>query len=106
MQRSGKRMRVNVQSIEAESGNHLWADRFDKTVADLFDLQDEIVARLAGQLGVRLVNVEVRHGVRNAGPHPDVLDLTFRAGRACTGPEARNFSVGARLFPACPDARS
>ena len=66
MQRSGKRMRVNVQLIDAESGNHLWADRFDKTVADLFDLQDEIVARLAGQLGVRLVNVEAWRAQRSA----------------------------------------
>ena len=37
-------MRVNVQLIDAESGNHLWAERFDKPVADLFDMQDEIVA--------------------------------------------------------------
>ena len=47
VQRSANRMRVNVQLIDAESGNHLWADRFDKPVADLFDMQDEIVARLA-----------------------------------------------------------
>jgi hypothetical protein len=43
-------MRVNVQLIDAGSGNHLWADHFDKPLADLFDLQDEIVARLAGAL--------------------------------------------------------
>ena len=39
-------MRVNVQLIDAETGNHLWAERFDKPLADLFDMQDEIVARL------------------------------------------------------------
>ena len=50
VQRSGDRMRVNVQLIDAESGNHLWAERFDKPVADLFDMQDEIVARLANAL--------------------------------------------------------
>ena len=48
VQRGGDRMRVNVQLIDAESGAHLWAERFDKPVADLFDMQDEIVARLAG----------------------------------------------------------
>ena len=47
VQRSGNRLRVNVQLIDAESGSHLWAERFDKPVADLFDMQDEIVARLA-----------------------------------------------------------
>jgi TolB-like protein len=39
VQRSANRMRVNVQLSDAESGNHLWAERFDKTVADLFDMQ-------------------------------------------------------------------
>ena len=47
-QRGGDRMRVNVQLIDAETGNHLWAERFDKPLADLFDMQDENVARLAG----------------------------------------------------------
>src|SRR5580692_8826449 len=46
VQRSGNRMRVNVQLIDAETGAHLWAERFDKPLADLFDMQDEIVARL------------------------------------------------------------
>jgi adenylate cyclase len=50
VQRGGNRMRVNVQLIDAETGNHLWAERFDKPVADLFDMQDEIVARLANAL--------------------------------------------------------
>ena len=47
VQRGGNRMRVNVQLIDAETGSHLWAERFDKPLADLFDMQDEIVARLA-----------------------------------------------------------
>lgn len=47
------RLRVNVQLIDAESGNHLWADRFDKPIADLFDMQDEIVSRLANMLSMR-----------------------------------------------------
>jgi adenylate cyclase len=47
VQRGANRMRVNVQLINAERDNHLWAERFDKPVADLFDMQDEIVARLA-----------------------------------------------------------
>ena len=51
VQRSGNRLRVNVQLIDAETGAHLWAERFDKPVADLFDMQDEIVARLANAAG-------------------------------------------------------
>ena len=43
IQRGGGRMRVNVQLIDAETGSHLWAERFDKPVADLFDMEDQIV---------------------------------------------------------------
>ena len=53
VQRGGNRMRVNVQLVDAESGNHLWAERFDKPLADLFDMQDEIVARLANALNAQ-----------------------------------------------------
>jgi TolB-like protein len=46
VQRGGDRMRVSAQLVDAATGNHLWAERFDKPLADLFDMQDEIVARL------------------------------------------------------------
>ena len=79
VQRGGNRMRVNVQLIDAETGNHLWAERFDKPVADLFDMQDEIVARLANQLGTQLIEAEARRAQR--APLPDSMDLYFQ-GRA------------------------
>ena len=76
VQRGGNRMRVNVQLIDAETGAHLWAERFDKPVADLFDMQDEIVARLANQLGTQLIAAEARRAER--APHPDSMDLYFQ----------------------------
>ncbi|HEY7990940.1 MAG TPA: adenylate/guanylate cyclase domain-containing protein [Stellaceae bacterium] len=76
VQRGGNRMRVNVQLIEAESGAHLWAERFDKPVADLFDMQDEIVARLANALNTQLIEAEARRARRN--PNPDSIDLYFQ----------------------------
>jgi TolB-like protein/class 3 adenylate cyclase/Flp pilus assembly protein TadD len=76
VQRGGSRMRVNVQLIEAETGAHLWAERFDKPVADLFDMQDEIVARLANQLQTELVAAEARRAERV--PNPDSIDLYFQ----------------------------
>jgi TolB-like protein len=59
IQRGGGRMRV-VQLIDAETGSHLWAERFDKPVADLFEMQDEIVARLAARLQTELIVAEDR----------------------------------------------
>jgi TolB-like protein/cytochrome c-type biogenesis protein CcmH/NrfG len=79
VQRGGNRLRVNVQLIDAETGNHLWAERFDKAIADLFDMQDEIVSRLARTLDAELVAVEARRAERS--PNPDVMDLFFQ-GRA------------------------
>jgi TolB-like protein/class 3 adenylate cyclase len=76
VQRGGNRMRVNVQLIDAETGNHLWAERFDKPVADLFDMQDEIVARLAGALNTELVAAEARRAEQT--PNPDSMDLYFQ----------------------------
>ena len=76
VQRGGNRMRVNVQLIDAETGNHLWADRFDKPVADLFDMQDEIAARLANTLNTQLVTAEARRAER--APAPNSMDLYFQ----------------------------
>jgi tetratricopeptide (TPR) repeat protein len=69
-------MRVNVQLIDAETGHHLWAERFDKPLADLFDMQDEIVARLADALNAQLVAAEARRAERT--PSPDSMDLYFQ----------------------------
>lgn len=76
VQRGGNRLRVNVQLIDAATGNHLWAERFDKPLADVFDMQDEIVARLARQLGAELIAAEARRAERS--PHPDSMDLYFQ----------------------------
>src|SRR5436305_5430618 len=76
VQRGGSRLRVNVQLIDAESGNHIWAERFDKPVGDLFEMQDEIVSRLANALNAELVAAEARLAERS--PHPDAMDLVFQ----------------------------
>jgi TolB-like protein/class 3 adenylate cyclase/Tfp pilus assembly protein PilF len=76
VQRSGKRFRVNVQLIDAETANHIWAERFDKPVANLFDMQDEIVSRLANTLNTQLAAAEARRSERSQ--HPDSMDLFFQ----------------------------
>jgi len=76
VQRDQNRIRLNAQLIDAESGGHLWADRFDKPLADLFDMQDEIVASLASQLGAELITNEARRAERASTP--DSMDLYFQ----------------------------
>jgi TolB-like protein/class 3 adenylate cyclase len=79
VQRGGDRLRINVQLIDAETCNHLWAERFDKPVTNLLDIQDEIVSRLANTLGSELIEAEAQRASRS--PHPDAMDLYFQ-GRA------------------------
>jgi TolB-like protein len=76
VQRGGSRMRVNVQLIDAESGHYLWAERFDKPLGDLFDMQDEIVACLASALSTELVVAEARRAEK--APNADSIDLYFQ----------------------------
>jgi adenylate cyclase len=77
VQRDQNRVRVNAQLVDAESGAHLWADRFEEDIADLFKLQDEVVARLASSLSWALANAEAEKGARSK--NPDVIDLNMRA---------------------------
>jgi len=97
VQRAGARMRVNVQLIDAERGKHLWAERFDKPLADLFDMQDEIVARLAGALNTELIAAEGRRAEQS--PTPDSIDLTFQGWVWWNkGVTADNLAEARRLF--------
>jgi TolB-like protein/class 3 adenylate cyclase len=76
VQRSGNRMRINAQLIDVQSGSHLWAERFERPVTDLFEMQDEIVARIANTLNAQLIAAEARRAER--APTPDSLDLYFQ----------------------------
>ena len=76
VQRAGNRMRVNVQLIDAESGNIFGRNGSTSPLADLFDMQDEIVARLANALSAQLLAAEARRAER--APNPDSMDLCFQ----------------------------
>ncbi len=76
VQRDQNRVRVNAQLIDAESGAHLWADRFEENAADLFKLQDQVVARLANTLDFELTKAEAAKGSRST--NPDATDLVMR----------------------------
>jgi adenylate cyclase len=77
VRRLGPRIRINVQLIETERGAHLWAERFDGGTDDLFELQDEITARIAEALNLELVAAEVTR----PRIHADASDCILR-GRA------------------------
>jgi len=75
VQRSGNRVRVSVQLIDAETDTHLWADRLESDAHDLFALQNEIASRIAVSIDVELVGAEAARPT----VQPDALDYILRA---------------------------
>jgi len=73
----GQRVRVGAQLIDAETGAHLWADRLDREISELFELQDAITIELAHALDVQLIKAESRRSQRSM--NPDAVDLVMRA---------------------------
>jgi TolB-like protein/cytochrome c-type biogenesis protein CcmH/NrfG len=97
VRKAGQRVRVNVQLIDAESGGHLWADRFDREIGDLFALQDEITIELASALEIELVEEESRR--RKLKINPAAFDLEMQA-RAIwhRGWSRENFAAANKLY--------
>ena len=82
VQRNQNRVRVNAQLIDGETGAHLWADRFQEDVADLFKLQDDVVARLANALSHELITAEAKAAA--GSKNPNSIDLVMRGRAAVT----------------------
>ena len=71
VRKAGNRVRITAQLIDAETGAHLWADRFDGDLEDIFDLQDEITERVVAAIEPELYAAEQ---VRSQSKPPDSLD--------------------------------
>jgi TolB-like protein len=78
VRKSANQVRVTGQLIEAESGRHLWADRFDGKTADIFELQDQIVTRVVGAIGPQLEKAEIDRAKRRATGDLAAYDLYLR----------------------------
>jgi adenylate cyclase len=72
-------LRVNVQLTSAESGAHLWSDRFDEQVTGLAAGQEQIVTRMRAGLGISLVEIEKARSLRERPSNPDAFDLILQA---------------------------
>jgi len=79
LRKAGNRVRISCQLVEAASGQHLWAERFDGTLEDSFDLQDQITESLIGSVGPVLRGAEVERARRKPEASQDVYDLVCRA---------------------------
>jgi adenylate cyclase len=79
VRKAGNRVRITGQLIDATTGAHLWADRFDGSLEDVFELQDKITERVVGAIEPTLRKVEIERARRKSAENPDAHDLYLRA---------------------------
>jgi adenylate cyclase len=79
VRKAGSRMRIAAQLIEAHSGRHIWADRFDGSLEDVFDLQDKVAFSVAGIIEPALQSAETARLVARPTSDPTAYDLYLRA---------------------------
>jgi len=110
VQRSGNRVRITAQLIDALTGNHLWAERYDRDLKDIFALQDEIATNILTAMRVKLtVGEEAQHrdkGIRNLNCY-----LKFLEGMSCSNRgNIEGYKLARRMFEEvlvmCPESSS
>jgi len=79
VQKVGNRVRITVQLIDAVDDKHVWADRFDGTLEDIFDLQDRVTERVAGALQPSILQAEIERARRKPPQELGAYDYTMRA---------------------------
>ena len=79
VRKGGNRVRITAQLIEAETGAHLWADRFDGSMEDVFDLQDQVATSVAGVIEPALQTAESRRSSARPTTDLSAYDLYLRA---------------------------
>jgi adenylate cyclase len=79
VRRGGGRIRITAQLIEAETGAHLWADRFDGSLEDVFDLQDQVATSVAGVIEPTLQVAEIARSANRPTKDLTAHDLYLRA---------------------------
>jgi adenylate cyclase len=104
LRKAGNRVRIGCQLVEAASGQHLWADRFDGTLEDSFDLQDKITESVIGSVAPVLRLAEIERARRKPEASLDVYDLTLRALPAAFAETAEDNREALRLLTEALDA--
>ena len=78
VRKAGNRVRITGQLIDASTGAHLWADRFDGELADVFDLQDQVTASVVGAIAPKLEQAEIERAKRKPTESLDAYDYYLR----------------------------
>lgn len=98
IQKSVDRVRINAQLIDADSGNHIWADRFNRDIEDIFALQDEIIATIVRKLSVKVHQSELSLAMRKNTQNLEAYDYYLRAYYHFFQRGRENITEARRLF--------
>jgi adenylate cyclase len=98
IRKAGDRVRVTARLVEASSGRHVWAERFDRTLNDLFAVQDEITEEIVTALDIKLVSGESSRMIRKTLRNPAALECFYRGWQALFGPTKEDVKEAQRLF--------
>jgi adenylate cyclase len=79
VRKAGNRVRITAQLIDATSGHHIWAERYDHALEDIFAIQDEITRSIIGAIAPGIIAAEVRQAQRKDPDQLDAWDRTVRA---------------------------
>jgi TolB-like protein/class 3 adenylate cyclase/Flp pilus assembly protein TadD len=79
VRKAGPRVRITAQLIDATSGSHLWAEKYDRDLTDLFAIQDEITREIVGSLAPRMLDTEMQRARRKDPQALDAWELAIRA---------------------------
>jgi len=98
VRKGGNRVRITAQLIDAETGRHIWAERYDRDLEDIFAVQDEITEAITGATAPALVSSEERRASGKAMENLDVWDMTMRGNWHLWRLSRENFAEAQRLF--------
>ncbi len=100
IRRAGQRVRITAQLIDASNGGHLWADRYDRDLTDIFEVQDDVTRRIVGALKITLSPSEKAQRSETKAADLEAYELSLRAREVLLGPTKNReaFDRARKLF--------
>ena len=98
VRKGGNRVRVTAQLIDATTGRHIWAERYDRDLHDIFEVQDEITGAITGAVAPSFVAAEAKRAARKAPGNLDAWDLTMRGNWHLWRLSREDYAESKRLF--------
>jgi adenylate cyclase len=98
VRKAGRRLRISVQLIDARNGYHLWSERFDREIADVFAIQDEIASSVVSALGLSLTQREERHLIKQSTTKVEAYEFYLRGRKLFHKWTRQNIDLGREMF--------